>query len=118
MPKRKRRTPPKEKLPEELPEERAPLEEEIPKVGLKEPTPPVAGDKEAQWASIETEMATIKNEFIAGRITLNDAIDRLVTALNGMKEAPGLGGLGPGPEMAFPPEPATPPEETSPAPVI
>ena len=122
MPKRKRR--PAEEIPEELPEEEVPLgEEETPRVGLREPTPPVAGDRESQWASIETEMATIKDEFIAGRITLNDAIDRLVTALNAMREAPGLGGLGPGPGMIFPPGPsvpptgpAIPPEEISSAP--
>jgi len=117
MQKRKRR--PAEEIPEELPEEEVPLgEEETPRVGLREPTPPVAGDRESQWASIETEMATIKDEFIAGRITLNDAIDRLVTALNAMREAPGLGGLGPGPEMAFPGAPpagpAIPPEEEIP----
>ena len=124
MPKRKRR--PAKEIPEELPEEEAPLgEEEIPRVGLREPTPPVAGDRESQWASIETEMATIKDEFIAGRITLNNAIDRLVTALNAMREAPGLGGLGPGPEMIFPPGlsvppagPAIPPEEIPPAPRV
>ena len=122
MPKRKRR--PAKEIPEELPEEEAPLgEEEIPRVGLREPTPPVAGDRESQWASIETEMTTIKDEFIAGRITLNDAIDRLVTTLNAMREAPGLGGLGPGPGMIFPPGPsvpptgpAIPPEEISSAP--
>ena len=124
MPKRKRR--PAEEIPEELPEEEAPLgEEEIPRVGLREPTPPVAGDRESQWASIETEVAAIKDDFIVGRVTLNDAIDRIVTALNAMREAPGLGGLGPGPEMIFPPGlsvppagPAIPPEEISPVPRV
>ena len=123
MPKRKRR--PAKEIPEELPKEETPLgEEEIPKAELE--VPPAPGepeDREAQWARVETEVATIKDDFIAGRVTLNDAIDRIVTALNAMKEAPGLGGLGPGPGMIFPPGPsvpptgpAIPPEEISPAP--
>ena len=125
MPKRKRR--PAKEIPEELPEEEAPLgEEEIPRAELE--VPPAPGepeDREAQWARIETEVAAIKDDFIAGRVTLNDAIDRIVTALNAMREAPGLGGLGPGPEMIFPPGlsvppagPAIPPEEISPVPRV
>ena len=118
MPKRKRR--PAKEIPEELPEEEAPLgEEEIPRAELE--VPPVPGepeDRETQWARIETEVAAIKDDFIAGRVTLNDAIDRIVTALNAMREAPGLGGLGPGPGMAFPGTPpvgpAIPPEEEIP----
>ena len=122
MPKRKRR--PAKEIPEELPEEEAPLgEEEIPRAELE--VPPVPGepeDREAQWARIETEVAAIKDDFIAGRVTLNDAIDRIVTALNTMKETPGLGGLGPGPGIIFPPGPSVsstgpviPPEEIPPA---
>ena len=109
MPRRKRR--PAKEIPEELPEEEAPLgEEEIPRAELE--VPPVPGepeDRETQWAKIETEVAAIKDDFIAGRVTLNDAIDRIVTALNAMREAPGLGGLGPGPGMIFPPGPSVPP---------
>jgi len=123
MPKRKRR--PAKEIPEELPEEEAPLgEEEIPRAELE--VPPAPGepeDRETQWAKIETEVAAIKDDFIVGRVTLNDAIDRIVTTLNAMREAPGLGGLGPGPGMIFPPGPsvpptgpAIPPEEISPAP--
>jgi len=125
MPKRKRR--PAKEIPEELPEEEAPLgEEEIPRAELE--VPPVPGepeDRETQWARIETEVAAIKDDFITGRVTLNDAINRIVTTLNAMKEAPGLGGLGPGPGMIFPPGPsvpptgpAIPPEEISPAPRV
>ena len=123
MPKRKRR--PAKEIPEELPEEEAPLgEEEIPRAELE--VPPAPGepeDRETQWAKIETEVAAIKDDFIVGRVTLNDAIDRIVTTLNAMREAPGLGGLGPGPGMIFPPGPsvpptgpAIPPEEISSAP--
>ena len=118
MPKRKRR--PAEEIPEELPEEEAPLEEEIPRVGLR-PTPGPAEDKEAKWANIEAEMTRAKDDYLAGTITLDEAIDRLVASLNAQREAPGLGGLGAGPEMAFPPAgpavppgPVVPPEEISP----
>jgi|GEM_PF-5042697 len=119
MPKRKRRRP-EEELPEKLPEEEVlPEEEEVPRVGLT-PTPGPAEDREAIWTRIETEITTIKNDYIAGRITLSDAIDRIITALNAIRaaEAPGLTRLGVRPEMAFPPGPATPPippeEETPP----
>ena len=123
--KKRRRMPPEGEIPEELPEEEASLgEEEIPRAELR--VPPAPGepeDRETQWARIETEVAAIKDGFIAGRVTLNDAIDRIVTALNAMREAPGLGGLGPGPGMIFPPGPsvpptgpAIPPEEILPAP--
>lgn len=99
MPRKKR----EKEIPEELEELEEEPEEEIPKVGLRS-TPTPAVDKEAQWAKIEREMATVKDDFITGKVTLNEAIDRLVASLNAIKaaEAPGLTGLGAKPEMEFP----------------
>ena len=114
MPRKKRE---QKELPEEtLPEEEILPEEEVPKVGLK-PTPGPAEDRETTWGRVEAEVSTIKDDYIAGRITLAEAIDRLVASLNAIKtaEAPGLARLGAKPEMMFPtPPPAIPPEEEIP----
>jgi len=105
---------------EELPKEEI-SEEEVPKVGLK-PTTQLVGDKETQWEQIETEVESLKDDFIAGRITLDEVIDRLIASLSAMKTAKttGLRGLGVGPEMEFPTEEeptatSEPEEETPPA---
>lgn len=91
----------KKKPEEEIPEE-SPAEETA-KVGLATKTETPA-DKEAQWVKIETELSALKEEFMAGRITLGEAIDRLIESLKTIKtaESPALGGLGEGPEMIFP----------------
>lgn len=112
----------RKKREKEIPEDLEMLEEvpeeETFKVRLRS-TPTPAVDKEAQWAKIESEVATVKDDFITGKVTLNEAIDRLVASLNTIKaaEAPGLTGLGARPEMDFPTPPlgpATPPEEELP----
>ena len=83
------------------------VEEDLtaPKATLAGPTA-AEGDKEMQWASIETETARVKDAFITGTVSLNEAIDDLIASLGTLKaeEKPGLPGLGGGPEMRFPEE--------------
>jgi hypothetical protein len=115
MPREKRK--PIKEIPEEIPE--GPLTppeeglEEVPKVGLR-PTG-LAEDKEATWVEIESAISALKDDFIAGRATLNETIDKLVSALNAIRtaKAPGLRGLGEGPMLEFPGGPI-PPEEPTP----
>ena len=75
-----------------------------PKATLEGVTPPA--DKEAQWGGIETETARVKDAFLTGAMTLNEAIDDLTTSLGTLKTTPeaGLPGLGERPEMRFPEE--------------
>lgn len=112
MPKKKKNL--NEEIPEELPEEELPEEvPEVPKVGMK---PGPAEDREATWAKVDAVVAKAKDSYITGGSSLSDVIDSLIATLTDMKtaEAPGLAGLGEGPEMEFPPGPEVPPGEVPP----
>jgi hypothetical protein len=117
MPKKKK---PAEVIPKELPEEETPLEAlpEVPKVELKPTvaTTETAKQRQEKWDSIESELQAVRQDYIAGKITFEEVIDKLVAALTVLKaaEEPGLAGLGARPEMAFPVPPAVPPEEEIP----
>lgn len=110
MPKEK---PKKEVIPEELPPEG-----EIPKVELKPTvaTTETAKQRQEKWDSIESELSAVRQDYIAGKMTFEEVIDKLVAALTTLKTAavPGLTGLGAGPEMAFPAGPVSPEEEIPP----
>lgn len=114
---------PKKKPEEEILEEPLPPPPpEVPRVELG-PPPEGAGilenakEREEKWQEIDSEVSVVRDDYIKGKVGFVETIDKLIVALNTLKaaEAPGLKGLGEGPEMIFPgpgaPPPPPPPEE-------